>query len=77
MSRGVRRALWGAIVVLFLARHDVWWWDDPTLVAGVPVGLAYHLAICIAASIVFAALTRSTPDGATGEASGARPDGSP
>lgn len=44
------------IVLLALLHQDFWWWDDSdTLVFGsIPVGLAYHAAISLAAGILWA-----------------------
>jgi len=47
------------VVLLLLAlcvlHHDLWWWDTPApLVLGfIPIGLAWHTGISIAAGIVW------------------------
>ncbi len=38
--------------VLYLLRFDVWLWNSPRLVFGLPAGLAYHLAYCLVVAIV-------------------------
>lgn len=49
--------LWIALVVAL--HHDVWLWNDRTLLGGVlPVGLAYHLAYTALASATLWALGR-------------------
>ncbi|MFM2161758.1 MAG: hypothetical protein RLZZ383_1270 [Pseudomonadota bacterium] len=49
----------GAVVVLALLHQDVWWWADPTLVAGaVPIGLAWHVGYALAAAALWAAVGR-------------------
>jgi Protein of unknown function (DUF3311) len=50
--------LTAALILLFLLHNDVWWWDDARLVLGLPVGLAFHVALCFAASLVFWLITR-------------------
>jgi len=40
------------IVLLFILRQDYWWWDDKTVVCGfLPIGLAWQIAITIAAGL--------------------------
>lgn len=42
--------VWGLIVFLLIAHQDFWLWDDGTLLFGfLPVGLAYHIGISLAA----------------------------
>lgn len=57
-SGGWTGPLVAALAALLLLHNDVWWWDDPTLVLGLPVGLAFHVALCVAASLVFWLITR-------------------
>jgi hypothetical protein len=50
-----------AIVVLavLVLHHDWWLWTDKTLVFGfVPIGLAYHAAYALVASVVMWLLVR-------------------
>jgi hypothetical protein len=53
---GWRWPLYAALVVLYLLHNDLWLWNDPRLVLGLPVGLTYHVAFCVAASIVLTLL---------------------
>ena len=53
---GWRVPLYAALVVLYLLHNDLWLWDDPRLVLGLPVGLAYHVAFCIATAVVLTLL---------------------
>jgi len=47
-SGAVIAGMVGALVVL---HHDLWLWDDPTLVAGfLPIGLAWHGAFSFVAA---------------------------
>lgn len=40
------------IGLLFILRHDFWWWDDKSVVGGfLPIGLAWQIAITLAAGI--------------------------
>jgi len=56
----MKRFVYALIVVLAFAHQDFWWWDDSTtLVLGfLPVGLAYHIGISIAAVILWAMAVR-------------------
>jgi hypothetical protein len=49
-----------AVVVLVLIFHqDFWFWTDKTLVFGfLPIGLAYHAAYMILASLTMALLVK-------------------
>ena len=59
MSRGaVRGLLYAALVLLFLLHQDLWFWNDARKVAGMPVGLTYHVAYCLVASALMALLVR-------------------
>lgn len=49
----------GLVAALVVLHHDFWFWDDPTLVAGVmPVGLAWHVGFSVAGSGVWWLVTR-------------------
>ena len=52
----MRRLVYGSIILLALLHQDFWWWDDSdTLVFGfVPVGLAYHAFLSLAAGMLWA-----------------------
>ena len=53
MSRpALRRVLYGALLLLFVLRIDLWQWNDPRRVLGLPVGLTYHIGICLAVSLI-------------------------
>ena len=54
----VRRLLLAAPILMILLHNDLWFWDDPRLVLGLPVGLTYHIAFCVAASALMFLLTR-------------------
>lgn len=46
--------VWGLVLVLAVLHQDVWFWDDDRLVAGfVPVVLAWHMGISLAAGITW------------------------
>ena len=47
------------VIALILLHQDFWLWTDHSLVFGfLPVGLAYHMAYCVAASLAMWALVR-------------------
>ena len=53
-----RKLLYGALAVLYLLHNDWWLWNDGRLVLALPVGLLYHIAYCVAAALLMAALVR-------------------
>ena len=53
---GWRIPLYAALVALYVLHNDLWLWDDPRLVLALPVGLVYHVAFCIATSVVLTLL---------------------
>jgi hypothetical protein len=71
-----RKAIYVALLVLFVLHQDFWLWDDPTLVFGfLPIGLAYHaLYSCVAALLWFLALRYAWPDEAIAFARGDDPE---
>ncbi len=56
----MKNVVWGLVLLLAVLHQDLWNWDNDHLVFGfMPLTLAYHACISIAASIVWliAALT--------------------
>ncbi len=45
-----------ALVLLAILHQDFWWWDsiDPLVFGFVPIGLAYHIGVSIAAGVLWA-----------------------
>ncbi len=59
MSESTRRtALYFVLIALYLLHNDLWLWNNPRLLAGIPVGLVYHMGFCVAASLLMLALVR-------------------
>jgi hypothetical protein len=57
VKRPARTALlYAALVILYLLHNDLWLWDDPRLVLGLPVGLVYHIGFALATSVVLTLL---------------------
>lgn len=57
MSSSVsRRLLYLMAILLYALHNDLWLWDDARLIAGFPVGLAYHILFCVAASVMLSLL---------------------
>jgi len=44
--------LYGALFLAFVLHNDFWLWDDARMVAGLPVGLAYHVGFCLAVALL-------------------------
>ena len=50
----MKYVIWLLVLALVIVHQDIWFWNDETLVFGfIPIGLAYHAGISIAASIVW------------------------
>lgn len=41
------------LALLYVLHNDVWYWDDPAIVLGLPVGITYHLFWSLAVSLCF------------------------
>ncbi len=56
----MKRLTIGLLVLLAVLHQDFWWWDDGhTLVFGfMPVGLAYHAGVSVAAAGLWALAVR-------------------
>lgn len=54
----MRALLFAVIGLLLVVRHDFWFWNDDRIVAGLPVGLTYHVGYCVAVSAVMVVLVR-------------------
>jgi hypothetical protein len=57
-GRVTRSAIYGALLLAFVLRHDLWWWDDPRPLLGLPIGLTYHVAFCFLVAGLMALLVR-------------------
>ncbi len=53
-----RRLVLLALVVLFALRHDLWWWNADDRVLGLPIGLAWHVLLCLAVALTMALFAR-------------------
>lgn len=50
----MKYVIWLLVLALVIVHQDIWFWNDETLVFGfIPIGLAYHAGISIAASIIW------------------------
>jgi hypothetical protein len=50
----MKYVIWLLVIALVIAHQDNWNWDDNRLVLGfLPVGLAYHVGISLAAGLVW------------------------
>jgi TRAP-type C4-dicarboxylate transport system permease small subunit len=57
-SNRTRGLLFAALALAFVLRIDLWFWDDPSLVLGLPVGLTYHALYCVAVAGLMALVVR-------------------
>lgn len=51
--------LYSALFILYLLHNDLWLWNDPTFVLGLPIGLLYHIIFCVAASFLFISIVKN------------------
>lgn len=55
----MKNVVWGMVVLLIILHHDLWLWDNTTLVAGfMPLTLLYHACISLAAGFTWFLATR-------------------
>lgn len=61
----MKSVVWGLVLLLVVVHQDLWFWNNDRLVFGfVPITLAYHAGISLAASIVwFLAIQFAWPEG--------------
>ena len=59
-SKGPRNFIWLAVILLVILHQDFWFWDtyEPLVFGFMPIGLAYHVGLSIAASIVWFLATK-------------------
>ena len=48
----MRNVVYALLLLLYIVHTDLWFWDDPSLVLGIPIGFAYHVFFMVAASFV-------------------------
>jgi hypothetical protein len=46
------------LLLLYLLHNDIWFWSDSRIVAGLPVGMVYHIVYCFAATGMMALLVK-------------------
>ena len=77
----MKKLVYGLIITLAILHQDFWWWDDSeTLVLGfVPIALAYHASVSVAAGVLWALAVRhcwpADVDGSNGVVSPHSKDG--
>lgn len=54
----IRWTLYLALIALYLLHKDFWFWRNPALVIGLPVGLVYHIAFCVVVAVIMALLVK-------------------
>ena len=54
-SNSARTLIWIAVIALIVLHQDFWFWDtyEPLVFGFLPIGLAYHVGLSIAAAIVW------------------------
>jgi hypothetical protein len=56
----MKRLTYGLLVLLAILHQDWWWWDDGTTMClgFMPIGLAYHAGVSVAAACLWALAVR-------------------
>jgi len=54
----MKNAVYGLLALLYVLHTDVWYWDDPRIVLGLPVGVTYHVLWTLAVTVAFALVVR-------------------
>lgn len=50
----MKKVVWGLVLFLAIIHQDFWLWDNETLLFGfMPISLAYHAGISLAAAITW------------------------
>ena len=51
----MRFVVYGIVIVLMILHHDVWNWNryEPLVFGVIPIGLAHHVGISLAAGVVW------------------------
>ena len=39
----MKALVYGLLTLLYVLHTDVWYWDDPRMVLGAPIGFTYHV----------------------------------
>ncbi len=74
-ARAARVTAYAALPALYALHNDLWLWDDPNRLLGLPVGLTYHILFSAAVVLVMWRLVRvAWPGDALGKLA-ARSDG--
>lgn len=56
----MKKLVYGLLILLAVLHQDFWWWDtyDPLVFGFIPIGLAYHAGVSLAAAILWALAIR-------------------
>jgi len=55
----MKYGIWGLVLLLTILHHDLWFWNDSSLVGGIiPIGLFYHGCLSVAAAFVWYLATK-------------------
>jgi len=58
----MRYVVYSLLVIAYLLHTDVWFWDDPRLLFGLPIGFTYHIGWMVAvAGVLWLAVQYAWP----------------
>ncbi len=49
----MRYVVYGVLLLLYVLHTDVWYWNDPRIVLGLPIGVTYHILWTLLVSVAF------------------------
>ena len=53
-----RSIFYAALALLFVLHNDWWFWEDGSIVLGLPIGLLYHVVYMLVTAVVMALLVQ-------------------
>ncbi len=67
----MRYAVYGLLLLLYVLHTDLWYWNDPRVVLGLPIGITYHVLWTLLVTAAFGlAVRHAWPDELETEAPG-------
>jgi hypothetical protein len=54
----IKNVLYAVLVIVYFLHNDLWLWNNPTLIFGIPIGLFYHIIFCLVASLIMILLIK-------------------
>jgi len=49
----MKNVVYGLLLLLYVLHTDVWYWNDPRIAMGLPIGVTYHVVWTVLVSAAF------------------------